>query len=150
METTAISSAQTAGEIAGILVACGASQISTDYKDGKITGLRWLMNMRQVPTVYHLPVRAEAVFKVLNDRRSSAWDRKEKADKDRDQAERVAWRQLYRWVQAQAAMIDTGMMEAAEVFLPYADWGGRTLFEALAESGMKTLPAPREAAVAGQ
>jgi hypothetical protein len=36
------------------------------------------------------------------------------------QAERIAWRQILRWLQAQLALIETGMVDAPEVFFPYA------------------------------
>jgi hypothetical protein len=61
----------------------------------------------------------------------------------REQAERVAWRQLLRWAQAQLAMIETGMAAAEEVFLPYLqEPSGRTVYEVFAESRFKALPAP--------
>ena len=48
----------------------------------------------------------------------------------RAQAERVGWRQLLRWVQAQLAMIEVGMAQRAEVFMPYIQQAdGRTFFE---------------------
>ena len=39
--------------------------------------------------------------------------------KDENQARRVAWRQIYRWIQSQLALIITGMVSPTEVFLPY-------------------------------
>ncbi len=57
-------------------------------------------------------------------------------------AERIAWRQLLRWVQIQIAMIQTGMVDAAEVFLPYMEVGGRTLYRAFADTQFKRLPPP--------
>ena len=61
-------------------------------------------------------------------------------------AKRVAWRQILRWVQAQLAMIDTGMVKSEEVFLPYAmvnaSDGQKTMYEAMAERKFMALPAP--------
>jgi hypothetical protein len=43
-------------------------------------------------------------------------------------------------VEAQAAMIDVGMAEPTEVFLPYAiTASGRTVYQLFAESGAKLL-----------
>ena len=36
-----------------------------------------------------------------------------------EQARRVAWRQILRWVQAQMALIEVGMVDIKEVFMPY-------------------------------
>jgi hypothetical protein len=63
---------------------------------------------------------------------------------DTAQAERTAWRQLLRWVQAQNAMIEVGMAEAGEVYFAYMVNPGtnRTLFEHLVDSQFKALPPP--------
>ena len=45
---------------------------------------------------------------------------------------RVAWRILKDWVEAQLALIETGMVSVEQVFLPYCQSGnGETLFEAI-------------------
>lgn len=63
---------------------------------------------------------------------------------DREQARRVAWRQLYRWVQAQVALIQTGMVKTQEVFMPYLRTStGQTVYELAEQRGFKLmLPAP--------
>ena len=93
---------------------------------------------------FALPVRVEPVFAILNGRRPKEnWrrgNRQEFAAKDREQAERVAWRQLLRWIQAQLAMIDTGMVATHEVFMPYVlDRNGRSFFEVFAAEGLPKL-----------
>ena len=63
---------------------------------------------------------------------------------DRAQAERTAWRQVLRWVEAQMAMIEAGMTQTHEVFMPYAVIPGsddKTMFQAW-ESQQKLLAAP--------
>lgn len=63
---------------------------------------------------------------------------------DRAQAERTAWRQVLRWVEAQMALIDAGMTQTHEVFMPYAVIPGtkdQTMFQAW-ESQQKALPSP--------
>ncbi len=50
--------------------------------------------------------------------------------KDREQAQRVAWRQLYWWLKSQLALIDLGMVETAEVMMPYMlGPDGRSFFD---------------------
>ena len=50
------------------------------------------------------------------------------------QAERVAWRILKDWVEAQMALLDIGMVRFEEIFLPYIETkNGRTVYERLEE-----------------
>ena len=144
METTAIDPGKTAGEITSELVRAGATSINTDYRGGNISGLRWVMQINGQDAVFDMPVRVDPVFKLLNGRRSSG--RSGAASRDMKQAHRVALRQLLRWVQAQNAMIQTGMVEAVEVYLPYMVIPGmeRTLFQKMAETQFRALPAPEK------
>jgi hypothetical protein len=131
MGTTKIDAQKTAGEIIAELVKAGATSINTDYKNGVISGLRWVMKVNGHNAVFDMPVRVEPIAKLI---------------RDRDQAVRVAWRQLLRWVQAQNAMIQTGMVQASEVFFAYHVPAGddRTLFQIAIESQFKALPAPQK------
>ena len=142
METTEISADKTAAEITSLLVKSGAREIALEYGvGGKLEGLRFALVVEQITVTFALPVRTEPVFQTINHRRKG--NRQSTAAKDRAQAERVAWRQLLRWVQAQLAMIDTGMVQAHEVFLPYLIHAGtgQTLFEYLQRDGLKQLTA---------
>jgi hypothetical protein len=52
----------------------------------------------------------------------------------REQATRVAWRILKDWIEAQLALIQTGMVSVEQVFLPFAQSSsGKTLCEVLRE-----------------
>src|SRR5882672_7044315 len=103
MGTTKIEAGKTAGEITSELVRVGALSINTDYKNGKVNGLRWIMRINGAEVLFDMPVRVDPIVKLIG---------------NREQSERVAWRQLLRWVQAQNAMIETGMVQAVEVYLP--------------------------------
>jgi len=47
----------------------------------------------------------------------------------RSQAEKVAWRIIMRWIDAQLAVIETGMVKFEEAFFAYMDNGqGQTMF----------------------
>lgn len=131
MGTTQIDVTKTAGEITAELVKAGATSINTDYKGGKVCGLRWVMRVDGNDVLFDMPVRVDPVAKII---------------RDRNQAERVAWRQLLRWVQAQNAMINCGMVQAVEVYLPYVvvHSSGQTLFQRMNESQFKMLPAPEK------
>jgi hypothetical protein len=144
METTKIDPLRTASEVTSLLVQSGARQISQQY-DGKqkLVGVSFTLEVLPgLVRFYRLPVKADPVFKIINGRRKSSWDRTNNATKDREQAERVAWRQTFRWCQAQLAMIHVGMVEAAEVFLPYMEnENGETLYQRFLCDSQKALPA---------
>lgn len=143
MESTEIPPEKTAGEIAQVLVTAGATQIATEYDGGKVRGLRWTMRISGREILFSMPVRVEPIYQILYKRVEGRWGID--TGKIREKAERVAWRQLLRWVQAQMAMIDCGMSEASEVFLPYMQTpSGQTLFEALKGGGFKQLAGPEQ------
>ncbi|MGC4052918.1 MAG: hypothetical protein QM757_26620 [Paludibaculum sp.] len=139
METTQISAEKTASELSLLLVQSGARQIAQEYTDKKVTGLRWVLAVGGTDQVFAMPVRSEPVFRLLQLNRAPSNREKKKAE-DRAQAERVAWRQLLRWTQAQLALIETGMVAAEEVFLPYRITpSGQTLYQVIQVNGLKLL-----------
>jgi hypothetical protein len=141
MESTEISASKTAAEISACLIQAGARQIATDYDGGEVVGLRWTMRLHGHDTLFVMPTRIEPVYQILLKRRTTYVDSNEKI-RLREKAPRVGWRQLLRWVQAQCALIDVGMVAAGEVFLPYAEVvPGKTMFEAL-EAGHQALGLP--------
>jgi hypothetical protein len=124
METTKVEAERTAAEISGLLVESGARRISTEYNESReVVGIHFELDVdlgadKRIWSVM-LPARTEKLFQLINGRRK--FDRSANAAKDRATAKRVAWRQLLRWTQAQLAMIDTGMAQAHEIFLPYVE-----------------------------
>lgn len=144
METTMISAEKTAGEIVSALVSAGATQIATDYEKGRIIGLRWSMTIAgRGDVLFVMPARVEPIYNILKSRNRNTWLSDNQKQEIREKAHRVAWRQLLRWVQAQIAMIDCGMTEAAEVFFPYIQAPtGQTLFDAFKTGHLKALPPP--------
>ena len=139
METTQISAEKTAQEISGLLIQAGASAIRQDLADKKITGLSFTLMVKGEHVPFMLPIRIEPVFLCLQ-KKISPKNRVKNAPKQLQQAERVAWRQLLKWIQAQIAMIDTGMVQADEVFFPYVQTGvNQTLYEKLSSGPMSQL-----------
>jgi len=142
METTKIAAEKTAAEISNLLAMAGAQQVMTDYENGQATGLTFAMDVGGNRIGFKLPVRTGAVFVALNKKRSPK-TRDKMSGSDHEQAHRVAWRQVLKWVQAQLALIETGMVKTQEVFMPYACLGnGQTLYEKLEATKFKALPAP--------
>ncbi len=146
METTEIPPERTAGEITSELISAGATQITTIYIEGRISGLRWMMRVGVTEVLFDMPVRVEPVYQIFKKRQQTSWLSEEQKQRMRQKAERVAWRQLLRWIQAQVAMIETGMAQAGEVFLPYMfdHSRGQTLFQVMMETQFKMLPAPEK------
>lgn len=121
--TTKVNVYATLGEIQGQLVAHGARKIVQDYDDdGHITALSFLIDTPAGPRGIRLPANVDAVHAVLT---------RQKVKCDRDQAERVAWRIVKDWVEAQMAILESEMVQMDEIFLPYMVNGhGQTLFQA--------------------
>lgn len=143
METTSIPPERTAAEIRVELVKAGANKIMEEYAGGEISAVTFAISRNGSDIPFRLPIRVDPVFKALNTRRKS-WDRSAKAPDDLAQAKRVAWRQVYRWIQAQVALIQTGMVQTEEVFFPYLSNGRNTVYEIAAASDFKALPMPQE------
>jgi len=140
MQTTKIDTAKTASEISNLLAEANARQVVTDYKERRPVSLTFVMDVDGAELGFRLPVRAEAIFRLLQKQRSPT--RRQYAEKDDlAQAERVAWRQVLRWVQAQLALIETGMVKTEEVFMPYVRLNtDQTMYEAFAERHFRALP----------
>lgn len=123
--TTKISAAKTAMEIVSHLAKAGARQVLTDYNDrGGIVAISFAYPDAQGELQkYRLPVDVAAVEKVM---RSQNIPRPLKTT---EQAERVAWRILKDWVEAQLAILETGMVVFDQVMLPYMMIPGGTVYE---------------------
>lgn len=135
METTQISPERSSAEIISVLARVGATQINSTYKDGRITGIRWCFVVMGAEQVFEMPVRIDPITSTLRRAGRLPYSDKEKPS-------RVAWRQLLRWVEAQAALIETGMVEQAEPFAGYAIdiRSNRTFFQVW--TSQLALPAP--------
>jgi hypothetical protein len=73
---------------------------------------------------YRLPARIEPVLQAMKN------DRKTPRNLcNIDQARRVAWRQLLRWIEAQLALVGVGMVDVKEIFMPYLIVSGKTFYE---------------------
>jgi len=145
METTKIPAAKTAQEITTLLARTGARQVVIEYDESReLAGVRWTIERRGITIPFGMPARIEPVFRILM-RKSSPRTRARREPQIREQAKRVAWRQLLRWLEAQLALIETGMVAAEEVFMPYIEVSqGKSMFEALCEQEFRALPAPAE------
>lgn len=124
--TTTVPAQRTIGGVQAILVEAGARQIMTTYNDtGTPVGIAFAVETGYGLRHFTVPVNAEAVHAVLR--------------RDRDvpprystpeQAERVAWRIVKDWLEAQLAIIRTQMVTLDQVMLPYMIGDeGQTVYE---------------------
>lgn len=130
--TTTVDSFKTVSEIEYILMKHKAKSIMKTYDGESITGLSFLIDtgMQQIPV--RLPVKVDECLEVLKQEKKNSSRSNIKAT--RDQAERVAWRILKDWVEAQMALLDIQMVRFEEIFLPYIETGnGQTIYERLEE-----------------
>lgn len=139
MSTTQIAPEKTAMEISSLLGRHGASQILTSYENGEAVGLSFLIVRNGVSVPFRLPIKWEPVMRAME---------KDKKTPPRlcntEQAIKTAWRLVYRWVQAQLALVEAGAVDLEEVFFPYAqNRNGQTIYEIYAGNKFKQLSAPK-------
>lgn len=149
METTQISPEKTIAEIQELLVQHKATSILMQYEGGKVSSVCFRIEVRGVLVPFVLPCRWKPIQSLLAQRHRDyqySWKRSELIAKFAEQSRRVAWRQILRWVQAQLALVETGMVKVEEVFLPYvqAD-NGQTIFEITEAKGLLMLTNQSEA-----
>jgi len=134
METTKKNPEETISEIQMLLAKYGLSNLMMKYSgNGNVEAVSFTIRENQTP--YLLPARHKPLLKLAN-------ERKTKYIKPNDdlQCRRVAWRQVYRWVESQLAMVEIGMVEMQEIFLPYMMVDqNKTVFNLLQERGIGLL-----------
>jgi len=144
METTKIEPSQTVSEIQKILGKYGASAIMIEYQNGEVSAVSFEIKVNAQHLPFRLPCRWEAIFKILRRRveEKNHWpDYLEKKEPEwKIQAKRIAWRQILRWIEAQLALVETGMVKIQEVFMPYIQVGiDETFYDRLEATKFKMV-----------
>jgi hypothetical protein len=122
--------AQSVAQIQDILAKHGATSIHNDYDgQGHITGLAFQVQAKGGQVAFRLPAKATQVQAVLV--REYEAGLVHRAQTTYQQAERVAWRILKDWIEAQMALLESEMVEMTEIFLPYLITGDSTYYEKL-------------------
>lgn len=125
--TTKIDSYKTITEIQQCLSKAGANKIIIDNKDGIPNALTFCINWNGSPVAFALPCNFKGVLRSMQ--KNSKVPRSMITD---EQAIRVSWRILKVWIEAQLAIVESEMVDMAEVFLPYAiTKSGSTLYKYL-------------------
>lgn len=136
--TTQIDAFKTISEISKVLAKVGASAVMHEYDNsGNIVALSFRIKMpspdvsgKHHEIAFRLPTDWHPVMQVLEQ------DPKvPRTLRTQEQALRVAWRITLRWIEAQAAFIETLMVTTAQVFLPYAVTStGQSLYEYIGQN----------------
>ena len=135
--STGISASKTAAEIQVILAKAKARAVATEYNDaGRPVALAFQVNTPFGMQQFCLPVNADAVFAVL------VRDKVTPKFRTRDHAEKVAWRILKDWVEAQLAIVAAQMVTLDQVMLPYLQTDdGATLYDRYVDQRQRALEA---------
>lgn len=133
--TTSVSVSRTMGEIHKLLVEAGARQIMTEYDaDGRAVGVAFSAITDSGPRSFLLPVDIDRVLLVL--KRQKVQSRFQTPE----HAERVGWRIVKDWLEAQLAIIKTEMVSLDQVMLPYLRTeDGRTVYDLYLEHEIAAL-----------
>ena len=135
--TTKIESSTTTGQIQSILLKAGAHQVTVHAEAGEPTGISFAIPMgaEKGLVFFQLPCNREGVLKAMSRDTNIPRSKCNPA-----QAQRVAWRIIKDWCEAQLAIIEAGQAELAEVFLPYAmTKDGTTLFKVIEAGNVPLL-----------
>lgn len=136
METTRINAERTTSEIQSILAKYGAGAILFEFEGCKISAVSFKYKVENKEIAFRLPCRWQSLETVLRQSQKNP----KSGDTYETWARRVAWRQVLRWVEAQFALVETGMVKVYEVFLPYAQTkSGRTIFENIEHNNFRML-----------
>ena len=128
--TTKIPAARSIQEIQELLLKHGATGFMMMYEKGtgRISALKFILDLGDKHIPFQLPVDWRAFQRVLKEQQVKRWD-------EEDYCYRVAWRNIYHWVDSQCALYETQMVQIAQVFLPYAvTEDGSTIFEKIASN----------------
>lgn len=122
--TTDVPVSRTLGHVQALLVEAGARSISTEYDEvGKAAGMGFVVQTAYGVRHFVLPVNAAKVRAVL------VADKVQARYQTPEHAERVAWRIIKDWLEAQLAIIRAEQASLDQVMLPYMSDGDRTVYE---------------------
>lgn len=120
--TSEVSVYKSLAEIQAALAEHGARRIMVEYDNaGQPMGVTFGIETVAGARAFCLPANVDGVRAVMARQKVKCPD---------GQAERTAWRNVRDWVLAQVAIIEAGMVQMEEVFLPYmTDGRGRTVYQ---------------------
>lgn len=134
---------RTLSEMQRGLAGAGARRVMVEWDNAAAVALSFTLDGPHGERFYTLPCDIDAVLRVLTDTDPRLL-KASKVKADRAQAERVAWRVLKDWLEAQLALLRTQMVTLDQIMLPYVHVDtDRTLYQAWAENETKALHSGR-------
>ena len=130
--TTKVPVSRTIAQIQAKLIEHGARAILMEYgADGRVKAIAFNVKMPNGDLPIRLPINTVATLAVLK-RQADGREIPAGYAKD-DHAYRVAWRNIFHWVSAQMALLETEMVKMDEIFLSYVITpGGQTIYQVVA------------------
>ena len=128
--TTKVPAAKTVSQIQEILGGKGATHVSVVYENSNASAVSFGLKIADTFVDFKLPCNVSGVSAALkkSSPKGSVW-------RDVAQCERIAWRIVKDWVEAQMALVEANQAEIGEVFLPYAiHSSGQTFFQQFKQS----------------
>lgn len=124
--STRVPVTNTLGKVTTALAKRGVQQISTTFgDDGTPAGLTFALHTDFGVRNFSLPVKIDGVLAHLKQDHSLTPSQKTPA-----RAKMIAWRNAQDWLETQFALIDAGMAELDEVFMPWMiDITGNTMYQ---------------------
>lgn len=146
--TTEVPAEKSVAEITRILQECGAHAILFLYDaDKRVSAIQFKLTTTFGDTAFELPANVGAVGLAINaqiraetdlirQRKKSTRNIPMRLLNDRPQAERIAWRIVKDWCEANVAINQIGAAKLEQVLLPFAvDESGKTFYARLVERG---------------
>ena len=138
--TTTVDAAKTVGEIQRHLARRGARGVMVEYDAARRpSAVAFVVATAFGDRTFRLPANLAAVHKTLRMQATGRHIPPRLATEE--QAARVGWRIVKDWVEAQMAIVESGMVTMDEVFLPYMlDGKDRTFYQVVRDQQL-ALPA---------
>lgn len=143
LATTGVPASKSCAEIMDVLLDCGA--INPGFLNGeggrRRVGVRFSLKIGGEVYPFQMCPNTDAVFRLLQADRSDRGNyRKEAREKDREQSERIAWRQVLYLVRAQVAVAALELANPGQVFMGFlTDRDGVSAFDKFVEQAGRAL-----------
>lgn len=137
--TSSVPVGRTIARIEELLAAAGASNISKQYRDGKLSTLTFSIETPNGKEItFRMPADSARVFDFMW--KEISRPRAGTKQALQEQAERTAWKLLQDSLEVEISRLKLQQVEPLQIFLPYVWDGEKTFYERLKGSGFKQLP----------
>lgn len=134
--STKVPTGRTVADLQSYLGSHGAQHVSIEYANRQPVAVRFAAMLGAQLVWFRLPADPHGVYAAM--RADPSIPTRYRTP---EQAERVAWRIVLDWCEAQFALIEAQQATIAQVFLPYVLVGqDTTLYEQIADRGLPQLP----------